>query len=83
MADFEFIRYEGVTNQVARIVLARAEKRNAQNAQMLYELNDAFDLAAQDDDCKVIGEQGFHSVCLVSHQRDKRKRCVSDSVSVR
>lgn len=48
------IRYEGVTNGVARIVLARAETRNAQNKAMLYELNEAFDRAAQDNDVKVI-----------------------------
>ena len=52
--DFQFIRYEGVTSGVARIVLARPDKRNAQNKTMLYELNDALDLAAHDDDCRVI-----------------------------
>jgi len=52
--EFQFIRYEGVTSGVARIVLARPEKRNAQNKTMLYELNDALDLAAHDDDCRVI-----------------------------
>ncbi len=52
--DFQYIRYEGVENGVARIALARPDKRNAQNKTMLYELNDALDLAAHDDDCKVI-----------------------------
>ena len=52
--DFQFIRYEGVTSGVARIVLARPDKRNAQNKTMLYELNDALELADQDDDCRVI-----------------------------
>ncbi len=52
--NFETIRYERVTNGVARIVLARAEKHNAQSRTMLYELNEAFDLAAQDDDARVI-----------------------------
>ena len=51
---FEFIRYEGVSKSVARIALARPEKRNAQNKAMLYELNDALDLACHNDDCKVI-----------------------------
>ena len=48
------IRYEGVTNGVARIVLARSKTRNAQSKKMLYELNDAFDRAAQDNDANVI-----------------------------
>ncbi len=48
------VRYEGVKNGVARIVLARAEMRNAQDKAMLYGLNDAFDKAAQDDDARVI-----------------------------
>ncbi|MBO6557397.1 MAG: enoyl-CoA hydratase [Pseudomonadales bacterium] len=51
---FKFIRYEGVEDGVATIALARADKRNAQNKTMLYELNDALDLASHDDDCKVI-----------------------------
>ena len=54
MPDFTTIRYEGVTSGVARIVLDRADKRNAQNKTLLYELNDAYDLAAHDDECKVI-----------------------------
>ncbi len=51
---FNTIRYEGVTNSVARVVLARDEARNAQDKAMLYELNTAFDLAAQDNEVKVI-----------------------------
>ena len=50
-----FIRYEGVANGVARIVLNRPEKRNAQNKGMLYELNDSLDKAAQDN------KKAFHS----------------------
>jgi|GEM_PF-6656095 enoyl-CoA hydratase len=52
--EFTAIRYEGVTNGVARIVLARPDQRNAQDKTMLYELNTAFDLAAQDDEANVI-----------------------------
>jgi enoyl-CoA hydratase len=48
------VRYEQPAPRVARIVLARASKSNAQDTQMLYELNDAFDRAAQDDDIHVI-----------------------------
>lgn len=39
---------------IARIVLNRPEARNAQNIQMTYDLNDAFDRAAADDAVKVI-----------------------------
>ena len=48
------IRYEEPAPAVARIVLAREDTRNAQDKAMLYELNAAFDRAAQDDDVKVI-----------------------------
>jgi enoyl-CoA hydratase len=51
---FQFIRFEGIEDGVARIVLARPEKRNAQNKSMLYELNDALDMASHDVECKVI-----------------------------
>ncbi len=62
MPEFETIQYEGEANGVARIVLARAETRNAQDKKMLYELNDAFDLAAQDDNvnCIVLTAGGPH-----------------------
>ena len=48
------IRYEEAAPKVARIWLDRAETRNAQDTRLLYELNDAFDRAAQDDDISVI-----------------------------
>src|SRR5437879_6934075 len=48
------IRIERPADHVLRIVLARPEAHNAQDVRMLYELNDAFDLGAQDDDVKVI-----------------------------
>ena len=35
------------------MVLARPERRNAQDLALLYALNDAFDRAAQDDDVRV------------------------------
>jgi len=52
--EYEFIRYEQPSERVARIVLARAETANAQNYQMLSELNKAFDRAARDDSVRVI-----------------------------
>ncbi len=48
------IRYENPAPKVARIWLDRADTRNAQDTKLLYELNDAFDRAAQDDDVSVI-----------------------------
>ena len=54
MGEFETIVYEQPAERVARIVLDRAGARNAQSMGMLYELNDAFDRAAQDDEISVI-----------------------------
>ncbi len=56
MADdtWEHIRYEQPSERVARIVLARAQTANAQDYQMLSELNQAFDRAARDESVRVI-----------------------------
>ena len=48
------ILYETLPSGIARIVLNRADTRNAQDTAFLYALNDAFDRAAQDDAIKVI-----------------------------
>ena len=53
MSEFSTIQYE-INDAVARITLDRVDMRNAQNKKTLYELNDAFDLAARDDEVKVI-----------------------------
>ena len=53
MSEFSRITYE-VSEGVARVALNRVEVRNAQDKAMLYELNDAFDLASRDDEVKVI-----------------------------
>ena len=53
MSEFSRITYE-VSEGVARIALNRVEARNAQDKAMLYELNEAFDLASRDDEVKVI-----------------------------
>ena len=50
----ETILYETPAPHVARIVLNRPESRNAQNTRLLYDLNAAFDRAAQDNDIKVV-----------------------------
>lgn len=54
MSDFESVLYETPAEHIARIVLNRPETRNAQDTKLLYELNAAFDRAAQDDAVKVI-----------------------------
>ncbi len=51
---FDYIVYESPAEHVARIVLNRVETRNSQDTHFLYELNDALDAAAQDNDIKVI-----------------------------
>lgn len=48
------VRYEVPAPRVARIVLNQPQTRNAQDTRLLYELNDAFDRAAQDDEISVI-----------------------------
>ncbi len=59
---YQAITYEVPAPGVARIMLDRPEVANAQNKQMLYELNDAFDVAVADDDIRVIilGANGKH-----------------------
>ena len=52
--EFQTIRYDTPQEGVARITLARADARNAQNKRMLYEINDAFNRAAHDNAVKVI-----------------------------
>ncbi|RLV55592.1 enoyl-CoA hydratase [Aeromicrobium phragmitis] len=48
------VRKERPVAGVERVVLSRPERRNAQNARMLYELDEAFAGAAADPDVKVI-----------------------------
>ena len=52
--DFETLIYEIPEPGIARIFLNRPDRANAQDTQLLYELNDAFDRAAHDDDVRVI-----------------------------
>lgn len=54
MSDWQHIRYEEPAERVARIVLARPDKANAQDYRMLSDLNEAFDRAARDDTVRVI-----------------------------
>src|SRR5260370_21598739 len=52
-ATFETIRYE-VDGPVATITLARPDAANAQNSQLIYEVDAAFDRAETDHDVRVV-----------------------------
>jgi enoyl-CoA hydratase len=52
--QYERVRYDIPGDRIARVTLARPEKRNAQDYKMLYELDDAFMRAVDDDDIRVI-----------------------------
>ena len=52
--EFDNLIYEKPEAGIARIWLNRPETRNAQDAQPLYELNDAFDTAMGDSEVKVV-----------------------------
>jgi enoyl-CoA hydratase len=54
MSDYQTLLYEEPAEGVVRLVQNRPEARNAQNLQLTYDLNAAFDRAAADDDVKVI-----------------------------
>lgn len=54
MSSFETILVERPEPAIARVVMNRPDARNAQNLQMTYDLNAAFDEAVQDDAVKVI-----------------------------
>lgn len=54
MPEFETVLYETPAEGVARITQNRPDARNAQNNQLTYDLNAAFDYAAGDASVKVI-----------------------------
>mgnify|MGYP001814985477 FL=1 len=62
MNDWNHVRYDTPATGVGRITLARAEMANAQNYLMISEVNEAFDVAAQDTDvrCIVLAADGKH-----------------------
>lgn len=51
---YDGVRYEHFTQDIVNIAMSRPAVRNAQNMEMTYALNAAFDRAAQDDNVKVI-----------------------------
>jgi enoyl-CoA hydratase len=62
MSAWQHVRYDRPAERVARITLARAEMANAQNYLMISEVNEAFDVAAQDSEvrCIVLAADGDH-----------------------
>lgn len=54
MTSYERIAYDVPAPGVGRITLQRADKANAQDRAMLYEIDDAFAGAMQDDDIKLV-----------------------------
>ncbi|WP_439817169.1 enoyl-CoA hydratase [Zavarzinia sp. CC-PAN008] len=52
--SFTEIRYDKPAERIARITLARADTRNAQDRKMLYEINAALDMAMHDDAVRVV-----------------------------
>ncbi len=54
MPEFDSLIYEKPEEGIARIWLNRPDARNAQDTHLLYELNDAFDVAVNDDEVKVV-----------------------------
>lgn len=54
MSEWERVRLDTPAEGVGRVTLTRADRANAQDYQMLAELNQAFDEAANDTDIRVI-----------------------------
>lgn len=62
MPNFDTLIYEKPEPAIARIWLNRPDARNAQDTQLLYELNDAYDAAMADHDvkCVILAAKGPH-----------------------
>jgi len=54
VSEFATLLYEAPADGIVRIVMNRPAARNAQNLEMTYELNAAFDRAVADDRVKVV-----------------------------
>ncbi|HMG63419.1 MAG TPA: enoyl-CoA hydratase-related protein, partial [Streptosporangiaceae bacterium] len=68
MSDFEDIVYE--PGRVARVILNRPAKRNAQSWRLLREMDEAFTAASQDEDCRVIVLSGAGASFSGGHDLD-------------
>lgn len=81
MSNFEYLLYEKLDGGIARIWLNRPDTRNAQDTKMLYELNDAYDLAIVDPEVKVIVLAAKGPDFSAGH--DLREKNVRDSLKDR
>lgn len=81
MSNFEYLLYEKLEGGIARIWLNRPDTRNAQDTKMLYELNDAYDLAIVDPEVKVIVLAAKGPDFSAGH--DLREKNVRDSLKDR
>ncbi len=52
--EWERVRYDRPADRVGRVTLTRPEAANAQDYLMLTQLNEAFDVAARDEEVRVI-----------------------------
>lgn len=84
ITNLDTVRYERLDGDdagIARIVMNRPDARNAQNNQMTYDLNTAFDTAAGDDAVKVIVVSGEGPHFSAGHDlRDRSKLSDFDTV---
>jgi enoyl-CoA hydratase len=62
------VRYE--PGRVARVILSRPAKRNAQSWRLLRQMDDAFTAAMHDDDCRVIVLSGAGASFSAGHDLD-------------
>ncbi|MDH4144530.1 MAG: enoyl-CoA hydratase [Acidimicrobiia bacterium] len=86
MADattYETILWDSPRDAVRRVTLNRPEQANAQNRQMLYELNAALDAAVADPACRVIVVAAAGKHFSSGHDlRDRSKMTDFDQVTV-
>jgi enoyl-CoA hydratase len=66
--SFQDIVYQ--PGRIARVILNRPAKRNAQSWRLLREMDQAFTAAARDDDCRVIVLSGAGSSFSAGHDLD-------------
>jgi enoyl-CoA hydratase len=69
---YDDIRYE--PGRVARVILNRPAKRNAQSWRLLREMDDAFTAAMHDDDCRVIVLSGAGPSFSGGHDLDSAEQ---------
>lgn len=70
--NFETVVYE--PGRVARVILNRPHKRNAQSWKLLGEMEQAFDAAVADPDCRVIVLSGAGSTFSAGHDLDSSEQ---------